>query len=167
MKSNPGRYWSVVCLALTGVLMVPILAVAWSLTQDSDGVWGHLAETVLGNYVSNTILLTVGVGCGTLLIGVGAAWLVTSFSFPGVGFFRWALLIGSIGVIAVGLGREFAAGLSEAGAAETLRGILNVFSALVTEESLYRNHNSLANFASYIYYRSKVNWYVCPFVVYT
>lgn len=40
-----------------------------------------------------------------------------------LGFFRWTLLIGSIGVIAVGLGREFAAGLSEIGAAETLRGI--------------------------------------------
>ena len=93
MKSNPGRYWSVVCFALAAVVLVPIFSVTWSLTRDSEGVWEHLAETVLGKYISNTLLLAVGVGCGTLLVGVLTAWLVTAFTFPGVGFFRWALLL--------------------------------------------------------------------------
>ncbi len=93
MKSNPGRYWSLACIALAAILLVPILSVAWSLTRDSEGTWEHLVDTVLGKYVSNTILLTVGVSCGTLLIGVSTAWLVTSFSFPGVGLLRWALLL--------------------------------------------------------------------------
>ncbi len=93
MKSNPARNWSVVCFALAAVVLVPIFSVTWSLGQDSEGVWGHLAETVLGKYISNTLLLAIGVGCGTLLIGVLTAWLVTAFSFPAVGFFRWALLL--------------------------------------------------------------------------
>jgi len=93
MKSDPGRYWSVACILLAGVLMVPILAVVYSLTLDSEGIWEHLARTVLGKYIANTLVLAVGVGCGTLLVGVTTAWLVTAFSFPGVGFLRWALLL--------------------------------------------------------------------------
>ena len=93
MKRDPGRYWTLACLALSGIVMVPILAITCSLAQDSEGVWSHLAETVLGKYVSNTLLLAAGVGCGTLLVGVTTAWLVTAFSFPGVGVFRWALLL--------------------------------------------------------------------------
>lgn len=93
MKGNPGRYWSLACIGLAAILLVPILSVLWSLAQDSEGSWGHLVDTVLGKYVSNTILLTVGVSSGTLLIGVSTAWLVTSFSFPGVGLLRWALLL--------------------------------------------------------------------------
>ena len=40
-----------------------------------------------------------------------------------LGFFRWALLLGSGVVVAVGLGNEFATGVAEMGAAETLRSI--------------------------------------------
>ena len=93
MKGNPGRYWSLACIGLAAVLLVPILSVLWSLVQDSEGSWEHLVDTVLGKYISNTILLTVGVSCGTLLIRVSTAWLVTSFSFPGVGLLSWALLL--------------------------------------------------------------------------
>ena len=37
--------------------------------------------------------LTLGVGSGVLLIGVGTAWLVSMCRFPGQQLFEWALLL--------------------------------------------------------------------------
>ena len=64
-----------------------------SVTQDSDGVWTHLSETVLSGYVWNTFRLAMGVGFLTTIIGVGTAWLVTMHSFPGSRGLRWALIL--------------------------------------------------------------------------
>ncbi|MEM6673392.1 MAG: iron ABC transporter permease, partial [Planctomycetota bacterium] len=63
------------------------------VTRDSDGVWEHLAETVLTDYLTNTVVLVLGVGCGATAIGVGAAWLVTMLRFPGRRLMTWALLL--------------------------------------------------------------------------
>ncbi len=59
----------------------------------SFDVWHHLAETVLWDYLSNSLLLLLGVGAGVLIIGVPAAWLVSVCDFPGRKFFTWALLL--------------------------------------------------------------------------
>ncbi len=93
MKSAGRIVWPMLCWAITAVLLVPVLAILWSVTEDSDGVWQHLASTVLVGYVRNTSLLAVGVGAGTTIIGVATAWLVTYYSFPLVGVLRWALLL--------------------------------------------------------------------------
>jgi len=75
------------------IISVPLLAVLWSVTEDSEGVWGHLAETVLSGYIRNTVILAIGVGISTPVIGVSTAWLVTNYDFPGARIFRWALLL--------------------------------------------------------------------------
>ncbi|MGZ0174182.1 MAG: ABC transporter permease [Planctomycetales bacterium] len=85
--------WPMLCWGITAALSVPALSILWSITEDSDGVWQHLAETVLGGYIRNTLILSVGVGIGTAVIGVSTAWLVTSCSFPFVRVLRWALLL--------------------------------------------------------------------------
>ncbi len=56
-------------------------------------VWRHLASTVLPSYIANSLWLMLGVGAGTLVIGVGTAWLVTMCRFPGHSLFEWALLL--------------------------------------------------------------------------
>ena len=55
--------------------------------------WEHLRNTVLINYIANSIILLVGVGLGTLFIGVGTAWLVAMCEFPGRNFLSWGLLL--------------------------------------------------------------------------
>ena len=85
--------WPLLCWGITAALSVPVLSILWSITEDSEGVWQHLTETVLGSYIRNTLILSVGVGIGTVLIGVSTAWLVTSCSFPFVRTLRWALLL--------------------------------------------------------------------------
>ncbi|MGH6920065.1 MAG: ABC transporter permease, partial [Geminicoccaceae bacterium] len=85
--------WSLAALALALAVALPVLVVAASLTQSSGGIWSHLAQTVLGDYVANTVLLAIGVGVGVTVIGVGTAWLVTMCHVPSRGILEWALLL--------------------------------------------------------------------------
>jgi iron(III) transport system permease protein len=83
--------WSVVGVAL--ILALPVMVVAGFVFVPAGEVWRHLTSTVLPDYVTNTLLLMVGVALGTLVGGVGTAWLTTMCRFPGRGLFEWALLL--------------------------------------------------------------------------
>jgi iron(III) transport system permease protein len=72
---------------------IPVLVVLSHIFVPTGDVWRHLADTLLASYVTNSIWLMLGVGSGTLLIGVSSAWLVTMCSFPGRRQFEWALLL--------------------------------------------------------------------------
>jgi iron(III) transport system permease protein len=85
--------WTLGTLGVAVLIAVPLISVVWLALSPSGDIWQHLASTVLGHYVSTTLLLMVGVGIGTLVIGTGTAWLVTMCRFPGVAVFEWALLL--------------------------------------------------------------------------
>jgi iron(III) transport system permease protein len=80
---------------LIGVLVaLPVLSVGANLFVGTTGAtWGHLASTVLPEYVINSLLLSLGVGLGVALVGVATAWLTAMTDFPGRRFFDWALLL--------------------------------------------------------------------------
>lgn len=80
-------------VALAALLAVPIAFVASSVFVPSGGSWQHLVDTVLADYVRNTVWLAVGVGFGVVVVGVGTAWLVTMCSFPGSRVLDWALIL--------------------------------------------------------------------------
>lgn len=84
--------WAFGTLALALTVALPIFVVIGLALMPSD-IWTHLAETVLGHLVSTTLILMVGVGLGTFIIGTGTAWIVTMCRFPGKRVFEWALLI--------------------------------------------------------------------------
>lgn len=79
---------------LIGVLLsLPILSViGQSLFAGVESI-NHLWSTVLSEYISNSLLLMLGVATGTLLIGVPTAWLTTMCKFPGRAWLNWALLL--------------------------------------------------------------------------
>ncbi|MDN3521235.1 ABC transporter permease [Halomonas ramblicola] len=85
--------WNLLLLAVALVVALPVLAVLAHIVMPTDGVWGHLASTVLPRYLANTLFLVVTVGIGTLVIGTGTAWLVVMCRFPGRRLFEWALLL--------------------------------------------------------------------------
>ena len=85
--------WRSALVATAAVIAVPVLAVVASLGQPFSPVWQHLLQTVLGDYVLNSLVLMAGVGTGTLLLGVCAAWLTAMCEFPGRRIFTWALLL--------------------------------------------------------------------------
>ena len=85
--------WTVGALVVAGLIATPIIAVVRLALAPSDDIWPHLASTVLPHYLATTAMLAAGVGVGTLVIGVGAAWLVTMCRFPLRSLFEWALLL--------------------------------------------------------------------------
>ncbi|MBW4441400.1 MAG: iron ABC transporter permease [Plectolyngbya sp. WJT66-NPBG17] len=85
--------WTIVVIAIAGLIALPIVAVLSGLFADARSIWQHLAETVLSTYVINSLLLMLWVGLGVTVIGTGAAWLVTMCRFPGSRILTWALLL--------------------------------------------------------------------------
>jgi len=85
--------WSIGTVLIAAAVAMPIMAVIFIGLTPSDEIWSHLAATVLPLYISTTLLLMVGVGAGTFVIGVGTAWLVSTCWFPGRRVFEWALLL--------------------------------------------------------------------------
>jgi iron(III) transport system permease protein len=83
----------VVVGAIALLVAAPILVVLSSVAAPAGPVWAHLAATLLPEYIRNSLVLMLGVGAGTLLIGVSTAWLVTMCRFPGRAVFEWALLL--------------------------------------------------------------------------
>ncbi|MCH7711164.1 MAG: iron ABC transporter permease, partial [Proteobacteria bacterium] len=85
--------WSVFTVGAAALVSVPVLVVLSHFFIPAGDVWRHLAETVLTGYIANSLWLMVGVGAGTLVIGVATAWLVTMCRFWGRPIFEWALLL--------------------------------------------------------------------------
>jgi iron(III) transport system permease protein len=85
--------WGLGLLSIALLLAVPVLQVLSFLFEPAGEVWQHLAETVLQDYVINSLLLMLGVAIGVLLLGVSTAWLTSMCEFPGRALFEWALLL--------------------------------------------------------------------------
>ncbi|HEY0833626.1 MAG TPA: iron ABC transporter permease [Azospirillum sp.] len=84
---------TVLALLVAFAIAAPIAAVFSQSMVSSDGMWRHLVDTVLLDYVTNTLVLMVLVTAWTLFAGVSSAWVVTMYEFPGRSLFRWALLL--------------------------------------------------------------------------
>ncbi|CAM3807518.1 Iron(III) transport system permease protein OS=Castellaniella defragrans OX=75697 GN=HNR28_002835 PE=3 SV=1 [Castellaniella denitrificans] len=79
-------------LAALGVL-APVLALVGQAGAGSGAHWGHLLRFVLPDALAQTLGLLAGVGLLAAALGVGAAWLVTAYDFPGRRILSWALLL--------------------------------------------------------------------------
>ncbi|MCZ4263116.1 iron ABC transporter permease, partial [Limimaricola sp. G21655-S1] len=58
------------------LLALPVLALVFSAFSAEGELFRHLADTVLLDYLANTLGLVVGVVLLSLLFGVPTAWLV-------------------------------------------------------------------------------------------
>jgi iron(III) transport system permease protein len=68
---------------LVGLVAVPVLVVVLRLFAEPAQSWQHLWDTVLGDYLSHTLWLVVGVAVGVTVVGVSTAWLVAMCDFWG------------------------------------------------------------------------------------
>ncbi|MGJ4730737.1 ABC transporter permease [Luteimonas sp. SDU101] len=85
--------WLLAAVLIALVVLLPLLALAWTAAQGSEGLWSHIAANVLPRAAWNTLLLLLGVGTLVVALGTGAAWLVTAYEFPGRATMAWALLL--------------------------------------------------------------------------
>lgn len=82
-RRAPRNGLAAVAVAVALVCALPMLAVLVAALSGQGDTFGHLAATVLPRYAGTTLALVVLVGAGTLLIGTGAALLVSLTEFPG------------------------------------------------------------------------------------
>ncbi|MDP3714897.1 MAG: iron ABC transporter permease, partial [Burkholderiales bacterium] len=87
------RLLTVFAVTLAAVLALPVVVVLLNLLAPSTDTWRHLVDTVLADYVANSLLLMLGVAFGVIIGGVTTAWITTMCSFPGRRVFEWALLL--------------------------------------------------------------------------
>lgn len=93
-QERRGLPWLKISAILIAVILaLPVAIIAINVFLGGSDVWRHLYNTLLWDYVSNSLLLMVGVTLGTLVMGVPAAWLTSVCDFPGKRFFSWALLL--------------------------------------------------------------------------
>jgi iron(III) transport system permease protein len=73
---------------------LPVASVGLNIfVGGTSATWSHLAQTVLPEYILNSLLLCLGVGTGVALLGVTTAWLTAMHEFPGRRYFEWALVL--------------------------------------------------------------------------
>ena len=84
---------SVFAVVIAAFLSLPVIVIVSYLLKADGALWQHLFDTVLNDYLVNSLLLLLGVGTGVLLLGVPTAWLTSMCSFPGRRWLSWALLL--------------------------------------------------------------------------
>ncbi len=85
--------WSAATVILCCFLLGPVAALLLAAFGDSGGLWGHLVDTVLATYVTNTLLLMGGVGSVAIVFGVSSAWVISRYDFAGRDMLEWMLLL--------------------------------------------------------------------------
>ena len=85
--------WTVLAFIVIAVILLPVATVARRVFMPSEGVWGHLFDTVLPLYVQNSLILVTGVTLLAIMIGVTTGWLIAAYEFPGRRVLEWALML--------------------------------------------------------------------------
>nr|WP_245515725.1 iron ABC transporter permease [Oharaeibacter diazotrophicus] len=84
-------------LIASGLVVLAVLAPFGGLVfyalRGSGDLWPHLVGTILPQAIGTTALLLAGVGIAVSVMGVGLAWLVANYRFPGRRMLEWALLL--------------------------------------------------------------------------
>ena len=87
------NFWYINSLLISILVALPIVTVFFGFFESTSDYFSLLKDTFLLKYISNSILLLAGVLSLTFLFGVGAAYCVSFYDFPGVNFFKWSLIL--------------------------------------------------------------------------
>ena len=91
--SNRINIWYLSSFLISIFVAIPIITVFSSFFQTTGDYVLVLKNTFLLDYIYNSLILLIGVLTLTFIIGVGCAYLVSFYKFPGVNFFKWALIL--------------------------------------------------------------------------
>ncbi|WP_313200338.1 iron ABC transporter permease [Rhizobium sp.] len=88
-----GRNWLALSAIAALIVILPIAGLAVEALKGSVGLWAHLFSSILPVALIDTVILLLGVGVVTAVLGTTTAWLVTAYDFPGRRVLEWALLL--------------------------------------------------------------------------
>ena len=84
--------WTVVGVLVALAVAGPLVALPASFIASGEA-FDQIAASLLPRALANSILLAVGVGAGSLVLGGGLAVLVSFYDFPGRRWLDWALVL--------------------------------------------------------------------------
>ena len=93
MLSKKINIWYLSSFLISIAVAIPIVTVFFSFFETTGSYSSILKNTFLFEYILNSFVLLTGVLILTFLIGVTCAYLVSFYNFPGVNFFKWALIL--------------------------------------------------------------------------
>ena len=93
MLSGKFNIWFLSSFLISLLVVIPILTVSLSFFEDTSRYFDILKKTFLFEYIINSLSLLIGVLFLTFFLGVGSAYVVSFYKFPGVNFFKWALIL--------------------------------------------------------------------------
>ncbi len=85
--------WYLASFFISLVVAIPVITVFSSFFENTSNYSLILKNTFLYEYIFNSIYLLLGVLLLSFIIGVGCAYLVSFYKFPGVNFFKWSLIL--------------------------------------------------------------------------
>ena len=85
--------WSISSFLISIVVIIPIITVFTSFFQETTNYFEILKESFFLEYIFNSINLLIGVLLLTFIFGVGSAYIVSFYEFPGSNFFKWSLIL--------------------------------------------------------------------------
>ena len=85
--------WYLSSFAISIIVAVPIVTVFSSFFEATGTYSSIIKDTFIYEYILNSIFLLMGVLFLTFVIGVGCAYLVSFYKFPGASFFKWTLIL--------------------------------------------------------------------------
>ena len=90
-----GRFniWYLSSFVISFIVIIPIITVFTSFFEDTSQYFELLKKTFFIEYLLNSIILLMGVLFFTFILGVGSAYIVSFYYFPGANFFKWALIL--------------------------------------------------------------------------
>ena len=85
--------WYLSSFIISIIVVIPIITVFSSFFEDTSQYFEILKKTFFIEYIINSLILLTGVLFLTFIFGVGSAYIVSFYQFPGANFFKWALIL--------------------------------------------------------------------------
>ena len=93
LRGSGDNSWIFAAGVVAALVLAPVVTLAVIATEGTAGLWSQLIADVIPPAFLVTGMLLLGVGTLVIVIGAGAAWLVTAYDFPGRRILDWALLL--------------------------------------------------------------------------
>jgi iron(III) transport system permease protein len=85
--------WSLFTAAIGFFVAIPILTITVYLFDGVGDMWEHIVNYFLLEYIQNSIVLLIGTGILTTLLGTSSAWVISNYNFPLRSLLKWLLFL--------------------------------------------------------------------------
>ena len=85
--------WSLFTAAIGFFVAIPILTITVYLFDGVGNMWEHIVSYFLLEYIQNSIILLIGTGILTTLLGTSSAWVISNYNFPLRSLLKWLLFL--------------------------------------------------------------------------